>query len=337
MMKGLKLYNFKSVEKLIATREGETKFGEKIGFIQELEKLKEHPSKFVLFGIPEDIGIRGNHGKPGASKAWEACLNSLLNIQHNEFSHPESLILLGHIDCTEEMNKAGNIDEADPNYLPKLGDLTELIDRKVSRLVETIISAGKIPLIIGGGHNNAYGNIKGCSRATGKAINVLNIDAHTDLRRLEHRHSGNGFSFAQEEGVLNRYTIFGLAQNYTPQYIFDAIKNSERNEFRFFEELLEYSNSDLNSAFLDSLEFVRDEKFGLELDCDVIKDFPTSAQTPSGFSIEQVRHFIGLTARLPECSYLHLCEAAPTSANFGQVGKALTFFITDFIKAAHGR
>lgn len=336
-MEGLKLYNFKTVEKLISPRKGETKFGEKIEFINKLEELKKHPAKFVIFGIPEDIGIRANHGKPGASKAWEACLNSLLNIQHNEFTHPESLILLGHIDCTDEMKKAGNIDDEDPNYLPKLGDLTEVIDKKVSVLVEYLISAGKIPLIIGGGHNNAYGNIKGSSTAIGKALNLLNIDAHTDLRKLEHRHSGNGFSFAKKEDLLGRYTIFGLAQNYTPQYIFDEIKASESTEFRFFEELMDLSSEDLHSAFLDSLEFVRDEEFGLELDCDVIKNFPASARTPSGFSMEQVRHFISLAARLPECSYLHVCEAAPTPASAGQVGKALSFFITDFMNAAHGR
>ncbi|WP_372919448.1 formimidoylglutamase [Salegentibacter sp.] len=336
-MEGLKLYNFKSIEKLIFPRKGEEKFGKKLSFIEDLDELKEHRAKFVLIGIPEDIGVRANHGKPGTSRAWEATLKSLLNIQANEYTHPESLILLGHIDCTTEMQKASNIDEADPNYLPKLGDLIEIIDQKVSRLVEFIVSAGKIPLIIGGGHNNAYANIKGSVKATGKAINVLNIDAHTDLRKMEHRHSGNGFSFASNEGLLGRYSIFGLAHNYTPQYIFDEIRISEKIEFRLMEELITFSPEELTTAFNDSLEFVRDEAFGLELDCDVMKDFPSSAQTPSGLSIEQVRHFISLAARIPQCSYFHICEAAPDAGNSGQTGKAISFFITDFTNAAYGR
>lgn len=29
--------------------------------------LKESDAKFVLFGIPEDIGVRANHGRPGAA------------------------------------------------------------------------------------------------------------------------------------------------------------------------------------------------------------------------------------------------------------------------------
>src|SRR6056297_1684290 len=153
-MDGLKLYNYRTIEKLVSKREGETRLGEKISFIENLEEVAKSKAKFVLFGIPEDIGIRANHGKPGASKTWEACLNSFLNIQENEFTNPENIILLGEIDCKTEMQKAANIDLEDPNYYAKLGDLVEKIDEKVSVLVEKIVTAGKIPIIIGGGHNN---------------------------------------------------------------------------------------------------------------------------------------------------------------------------------------
>jgi formiminoglutamase len=94
-MEYLNLYNPRSIEKLIAKREGETRFGEKVGFLDALQNLGKAKAKFVLFGIPEDIGVRANYGKPGAAKAWDACLNSLLNIQYNELTHPENIILLG--------------------------------------------------------------------------------------------------------------------------------------------------------------------------------------------------------------------------------------------------
>ena len=74
-------------------------------------------------------------------------------------------------------------------------DLSPLI----SKLVE-IVPSGKIPIIIGGGHNNAYGNIKGLALAKGKPVNAINFDAHSDFRIMEGRHSGNGFSYAFEEG-----------------------------------------------------------------------------------------------------------------------------------------
>jgi formiminoglutamase len=45
-------------------------------------------------------------------------------------------------------------------------------------------------------------------------VNAINFDAHSD-RILEGRHSGNGFSYAYEEGFLKKYFIFGLHENYT--------------------------------------------------------------------------------------------------------------------------
>ena len=69
-------------------------------------------------------------------------------------------------------------------------------------LLKIIIKAKKIPIIVGGGHNNAYGIIKGSALALNKKINVLNIDAHADFRPLEGRHSGNGFSYAFHEGFI---------------------------------------------------------------------------------------------------------------------------------------
>ena len=172
-MEGLKTYSLKDVEQLIKTRAGETKFGERIQFIKDLEDLATMDAKYVLFGIPEDIGVLGNLGKPGASKAWKCCLNSLLNIQANQYTKPEKMILLGEVECGEAMHKASNIDPTDPNYHVKLGDIIVSIDKTVQQIVAKIISAGKIPIVIGGGHNNAYGNIKGASEALKKPLNVL--------------------------------------------------------------------------------------------------------------------------------------------------------------------
>ena len=211
-MKGLKLYRSVDIQKLISTRGGETKFGENLQFIQNMDELEKHSAKYVLFGIEEDIGVRANYGKPGTSNAWKATLKSLVNIQVNRFNKPENLILLGELDCKDLMQKASNIGPSDPNYYPKLGDLVKEIDQLVSDLIEFFISKGKIPVIVGGGHNNAYGNIKGAAKALKSPINVINIDAHTDLRQLEHRHSGNGFSYAFEGQYLRKYSVFRTAE-----------------------------------------------------------------------------------------------------------------------------
>ncbi len=326
-MQGLKIYSKKHLSPYLSLRKGETKLGEKVTFLGASEELSETRAEFVIFGIPEDIGVRANHGKPGTSNAWSAFLSSFLNVQQNRFLDSGKILLLGEIDTSEEMKKAGNIDESDPNYYQKLGDLTEKVDDKVSAVVRKIISAGKIPLVIGGGHNNAYGNLKGASEAFQKKVNVLNIDAHTDLRTTDYRHSGNGFSYALKNSFLNRYSVFGLHQNYTPEYIFQEMDRSENIHYSLFENL---QKDDLSFHFQKNLDFVKEEKFGLELDCDAMAGFPSSAVSPTGFSLNEVRDFVKIAAKEKNCCYLHICEAI-MKENY-PTGKALSFIVTDFLK-----
>lgn len=325
-MKPLKSYDRRWLKKYLSLRSGETKLGEKISLISDLEELEKISAQFVIFGIPEDIGVRANHGKAGTAGAWEAFLNAFLNVQVNRYSNPENILLLGEIAVSEEMRKAAHIDMTDPHYPEKLGDIVEKVDQKVSEVVRIILAAGKTPIIIGGGHNNAYGNIKGASEAFGTQINVLNIDAHTDLRTTDHRHSGNGFSYALKNGFLKRYSLYGLHENYTPEYIFEEMQNSEDLHFVLFDDL----KGDQISPFLGPLDFVKQDKFGLELDCDAIANFPSSAVSPTGFSLENARHLLKQAAKEKNCVYLHICEAAE-NGHF-PTGKALSYLVTDFIK-----
>lgn len=329
-MRLLKLYKPATIDKLIAKRKGEIKFGENIQFIDSIEELKNHPARYVLLGVPEDIGVRANFGKAGTSQAWQSALKALINIQVNRFNDAKNLILLGELDCREFMQKAENIDVLDPNYHAKLGDIVKEIDQYLSDIIENIISKGKIPIVIGGGHNNAYANIKGAAKALKNPVNIINIDAHTDLRQLEHRHSGNGFSYAIEGQYLNRYSIFGLHKNYTPEYIFEEMDFSENMKHELAEDLLQYPD-ELNRIFQKNIDWVAISKFGIELDCDSIADFPSSAKSPVGFTVNQVRGFLQMAGKNENCCYLHICEAAPDKNTETQVGKAISYFISDFI------
>ncbi len=326
-MKILKSYDRKEILKYVSTRPGETKLGEKIGLISGLEELETTSAEFVIFGVPEDIGVRANYGKAGTSGAWEAFLKAFLNVQVNRFSNPDNVLLLGEIAVSEEMRKAAHVDMTDPHYVEKLGDQVEKVDEKVSEVVKSILQAGKTPIIVGGGHNNAFGNIKGAFEAFEKPVNVLNIDAHTDLRKTDYRHSGNGFSYALKNGFLKKYFVYGLHENYTPEYIFEEIEKSGDLNFMLFEDL----KADQILPFLEPLDFVKQEKFGLELDCDAIANFPSSAVSPTGFSLENARHLLKQAAKEKNCVYLHVCEAAE-NGHF-PTGKALSYLITDFIKS----
>lgn len=332
-MSFIKIYGEKDIASLIKDRGGETKFGEKLSFVEQLEDLKNHSAKYVLLGIPEDIGVRANFGKPGTSKAWEAALSSLLNIQYNHLTNAKNVILLGEIDCDTQMEQAKKISQKENHYAEELGELVTQIDHKVSEVVKEIIKAGKFPIIIGGGHNNSFGNLKGASEALKKPVNCINFDAHTDFRSLEHRHSGNGFSYAFEDGFLDKYFIFGLHRNYTSRAVFRSIeKNSERVKFYLFEDIAIKQKLSFSDAMKDAESFCCNENFGIELDMDAIEMMGSSAITPSGFSLTEARKFISHFSKNKNATYLHICEGSPSAEIFpNQVGKAIAYLVSDSI------
>ncbi|HLS31763.1 MAG TPA: formimidoylglutamase [Flavobacteriaceae bacterium] len=321
-------YNQDFKRSFLKPRKGETKFGDVIEEISSLEELENIKAEYVIFGIPEDVGIQANKGKSGAYSAWKSFLSSFTNIQSNQFNDSSNCLVLGHLDCSALLSEADRLKREAWNVDEKLGELVQIVDDRVTKLVKRIVGLGKIPIIIGGGHNNAYGNIKGTSLALNKPINVLNIDAHTDLRTTEYRHSGNGFSYAKKENYLAKYSMFGIHKNYTPQYIFDQYDKDESVHIRLFEDLIGGGISHQLKEFHKETEFL-DRTFGLEIDCDAIQDFPSSAMTPSGFSVNTMRSFIKMAAK-QKVHYLHICEAV--AGDNPQIGKTLSYFVSDFMQ-----
>lgn len=334
-------FTINDLAKITNHRSGEIKFGEKMitvpKDIDTLTFIKTCEAKYVLFGIPEDIGIRANFGRPGAASAWESAIKSIANIQHNRFCKGNQLIVLGQLEVHKEMKEVEDLDFNDIDDRAKLSQLVEQIDKDVSHIIFNIVKLGKIPIIIGGGHNNSYGNIKGSALAKGKPVNAINFDAHSDFRILEGRHSGNGFSYAFEEGFLKKYFIFGLHENYTSKSVLDIIKKIEdRVRYNTYDSINIRKEKEFNQEMEQALEFINDDFYGIEIDLDAIPNIPCSAMTLSGFSVEQLRQFISFFAKFRNATYLHICEGAPDlgeDKNNHLIGKLIGYLVTDFMKS----
>jgi formiminoglutamase len=300
------------------------------------EQLLKMDVTYVIFGIKEDVGVFANYGNIGTSNAWVSAINVLLNIQSNPTTHPEKVAVLGHLDFETYQNKLATLDQNKKKDIQKARKLVSKIDDSVTFLVSQIVSAGKIPIIIGGGHNNAYGNIKGTSLALKKPIHAVNFDAHHDFRAEEGRHSGNGFSYAFAEGFLKNYFIFGLHENYISEQIFSTIKKLKSIQYNTFESISVRKKLKFKSEMQLALNHVSNSNFGLEIDCDAMVNTPSSAMSPSGFSVNQARQFLHHFGSHQNVTYLHICEAAPTPKTELQVGKLISYLITDFIRAHEG-
>ena len=339
-MENLIRFKQSDLAKITNFRNGEVKFGEKMITLPKEEDvisfITNSEAKYVILGIPEDVGVRANLGRSGANTAWDSAMQSIANMQHNKFCKGNSVIILGQVAVSQEMELAKDLDQNKPEDRKQLFKIVEQIDKEVSHIVFSIVKAGKIPIIIGGGHNNSYGNIKGTALAKGKAINAVNFDAHSDFRILEGRHSGNGFSYAFDEGFLKKYFIFGLHENYTSKSVLDAIKKLEdRVRYNTYDEIKIRNQKYFEQEMIQALDFIKNDFFGLEIDLDAIPNIASSAMTLSGFSVEELRQFIYYFAKSKQVSYIHICEGAPSlgeEKNNHLIGKLIGYLVTDFIK-----
>jgi formiminoglutamase len=315
-------------------RAGEQRIGEVCHSFEPSVPLADHPGNFALLGIPEDIGARANHGRSGAANAWNACMSKLMNMQHHDQNPGNKLLILGTVACNDLMESAIGADVA------YLRTLTAELDTRVEMIAEGVAAAGKTLIVAGGGHNNALPIIRGVAKgmvSAGKAavalVNAVNLDPHADFRALEGRHSGNPFSYAMEEGFLNRYAAIGLHSAWNNQHMMNRLQSDERCFYNTFEDYISGARTFATMVW-EGLSFVGQEWFGADLDMDSISGMPSSAFTPSGITAEHARYFAMQAGSHPNCCWFHLPEAAPTTEQEHlAVGKMLAYLITDFMRA----
>ena len=336
-MDNLILFDESILNNNLKKRSGETKFGEHVQILTNVcniyEQLMDLDVEFVIFGIPEDVGVFANYGKTGTARAWEATLKVLLNLQSNTFVPAKKTLILGEINCSNEMETLNSLNQNKKSDIKKARELVSKIDSKVTFVIHQIIKANKIPIIIGGGQNNAYGIIKGTALAKSKAINAINFDKKADFRDEEGRHSGNGFSYAYAEGFLKKYFIFGLHEALVSDKVFKTMKKIKSISFCTFESIHITKDLKFKMAMQQALDHIDSNHFGIEIDCGAIQDISSSDTSSSGFSVQNSRSFVTYFGGQENACYLHISEASPQKKNPDKVGNLLAYLITDFIKA----
>jgi formiminoglutamase len=121
-----------------------------------------------------------NQGRPGARNGPDAIRRALAN-QACHLQRP--------------LYDAGNL-------LPVDGNL-EALQQEQSILVETLLQQGHFPLLLGGGHEIAFGSYLGLLRTLDadavEPIGIINFDPHFDLRHATVPSSGTPFLQMAEE------------------------------------------------------------------------------------------------------------------------------------------
>lgn len=128
----------------------------------------------AIIGFASDEGVRRNLGRTGASKGPISIRKELRNLP---CSFTQSLLLFdaGNIVCEDE-------------------DL-EASQHALAEAVSILLSLKLFPIVLGGGHEVAYGDYQGLLKA-GLAPGIVNFDAHFDIRPYQDQGS-SGTMFRQ--------------------------------------------------------------------------------------------------------------------------------------------
>ncbi|MCZ2407169.1 MAG: formimidoylglutamase [Burkholderiales bacterium] len=158
----------------------------------------------ALIGFAVDEGVRRNGGRVGAALGPEAARKALANLP---LLGEPALWDAGDIACT-----AGDLDAA---------------QQALAQQVAQALAQGCLPLVLGGGHEVAWGSFQGVAQARPDArrILIVNLDAHFDLRQAREGNSGTPFRQIQEwcaaQGRPFDYRVLGISRYANTQALFE--------------------------------------------------------------------------------------------------------------------
>lgn len=168
----------------------------------------------VIVGFPTDEGVRRNGGRLGAQGGPGAIRKALYNLTPNVKYPEQFLSLIRRVRDVGDIPVTGNL-EHDQEILG------EFIGEQLRN--ETV------PIILGGGHETAFGHFLGYVRAE-RPHRIINIDAHPDVRPLVdgRAHSGSPFyqALTHEGQLCLRYSVIGLLPQSTSEHHCRFIKEN---------------------------------------------------------------------------------------------------------------
>ena len=136
------------------------------------------PGDPALVGFACDAGVARNQGRIGAAGGPVAARRMLAGLPAHDY---RTLWEFGDVACTDE-----NLEAAQAHLATRVADMLDL---------------GLVPVVLGGGHEVAWGTYQGLARWLAsrdtprqpRRLLILNLDAHFDLRSSRPGSSGTPF------------------------------------------------------------------------------------------------------------------------------------------------
>lgn len=309
-------------------RSDDPRLGEYVTFWQEgMPQL--WPGRPVLLGFPQDAGVRRNGGRPGAADAPAAIRHWLYRLTPWDAVHNADLAALNLLDL-------GNVRPSPTRPQCQQGKELEESQQALAEGIAAILMAGAIPIVLGGGHETAYGHYLGYVRA-GRPVAIVNFDAHLDVRPLREGcgHSGSPFRQALEHPTQplrdGHYVVLGAQpQAVSREHLLYV--QSKGGVVHWVEE----TRDRLEAIFRNECQrlALNNGSVYVTLDSDVVSqaDVPgVSAPNPLGLSGQVVTACAAAAGECPAVSSFDLVEINPSFDRDGQSARWAAAVVWHFL------
>lgn len=175
--------------------------------IHQVVNTSQHAA-FALIGFSSDEGVKRNKGRLGAADAPDMIRAQLANLPVHQ---PVTIADVGTVVCDQ-----GQLEKAQ-------AELAEQVERSLKQ--------GMKPIVLGGGHEVAFGSFSGLFHYIQKhqpdnKIGIINFDAHFDLREAERVSSGTPFlnaaQLASQHDQEFHYLCIGVAKHSNTKVLFET-------------------------------------------------------------------------------------------------------------------
>lgn len=274
----------------------------------------------VIIGFPSDEGVKRNGGRPGAADAPQVIRKMLYKMTPDAENRETFKELIEHTNYIGDIQVSGDLDVDQEN---------------LGKVVAGYLEQGIIPIILGGGHETAFGHFLGYAKTELRTA-VFNLDAHTDVRPLKNGHAHSGSPFRQalghKSGCCSTYLAAGLQPYAVAKSHLDYIDHYG-GQYYFKDE----TNVTSISGLLHAHE---SERLMITFDMDAVDQAfapGVSAPCANGLLPDLWLTAAYLAGRNDKVTSFDLSEVSPKYDRDGQTGRLAALTIWHFLQGLSQR
>lgn len=288
-------------------------------FFQIINQHKN--ADYTLIGFSSDEGVRRNKGRLGAKNGPNHIRSQIGNMPvHRDFS----------------VNDAGNI-------LCENEDLESAQDA-LATTIKDVLTQNSLPIVLGGGHEVAYGSFQGVLRYLLEKIDspedmnlgIINFDAHFDLRSENRVTSGTPFlnaaHLSQKHNIDFNYLCLGVAEHGNTKVLFDTADRLNTT-YLYDHELATHK---ITAALPQIENFIKKMDYiYITIDLDVFPAYLTpgvSAPCAKGITLESFERIFELIIESKKVILLDIAECNPEFDIDNRTAKLAAYLVYQYIQ-----